>query len=354
MSASMISHGLAGMSWWMILSFGWGCWKVKHVEQCFICFSISSLMFYPIKWFMCQEFGFSIPMWFRWSSSNACLKDSGITTCLPLSMIPSIIAMSSWNVQYVHMFCGIWSLFSMASLCKKTQTSSCDVACCNCCIVMQSGMFVVICLVSIFNCMPGISASLFSVWFCLESQSVMNRSGPGLYMILTLYWCILSRIHCILWGNVAVSFLKIATSGLWSVIILTSVAKQQWWNFLTPCSIPSASLSMLLYLLSTLDRLLLANVMDLSVLLSGALSLEELYHLWFVVGQLQVWLQMHLSLGTVVVSCHKISCMHLFYYWFCIANSSWYVAFHVHYVLLDVRCLSDSHMLAVLGQNLQK
>ena len=44
-------------------------------------------------------------------------------------------------------------------------------------------------------------------------------------------------------------------------------------NFLSPCSIPSASLSMLLYLLSAFDRLLLANVMGPSMLLSGALSL---------------------------------------------------------------------------------
>ena len=66
---------------------------------------------------------------------------------------------------------------------------------------MQSGMFVVVCMVSIFNCMPGISASLFSVWLCLERQSGMNRSGLDLYMILTLYWCILSRINCILCGN---------------------------------------------------------------------------------------------------------------------------------------------------------
>ena len=90
---------------------------------------------------------------------------------------------------------------------------------------MQSGMFVVVCMTSIFNCMPGISASLFSVWFCLESQSAMNRSGPGLYLILTLYWCILSSLHCILCDNGATSFLKIATSSLWPVIILTSLTK---------------------------------------------------------------------------------------------------------------------------------
>ena len=40
----------------------------------------------------------------------------------------------------------------------------------------------------------------------LECQSAMNRSSPGLYISLTLYWCILSKIHCILCDNIATSF----------------------------------------------------------------------------------------------------------------------------------------------------
>ena len=42
-----------------------------------------------------------------------------------------------------------------------------------------------------------------------------------------------------------------------------------------PCDMLNASLSILLYLLSVLDRLLLVNVMGLSMLLSGAMSLEK-------------------------------------------------------------------------------
>ena len=79
---------------------------------------------------------------------------------------------------------------------------------------MQPGMLVVVCIASIFSCMTGIFPSLFFLWFCLESQSAMNRSSPGLYMILTLYWCILSRIHCSIYHSVAMSFLNIATGGL--------------------------------------------------------------------------------------------------------------------------------------------
>ena len=50
-------------------------------------------------------------------------------------------------------------------------------------------------------------------------------------------------------------------------------------KFLRPCSIPNVSLSMLLYLYSALVRLLLANVMGLRMVLSGAISLGMIYHL---------------------------------------------------------------------------
>ena len=186
---------------------------------------------YPINWFPCQEFCFLFPCDLGGTDLiPVSLRSSDITTHLPLNMIPSITAISSPNVQYVQIFCNIWSLSSCQHLMMYPfsccRSSSCDVACCNWCIVMHSGVFVVVCMTSIFNCMPGISASLFSAWSCLESQSVMNRSGPDLYMILTLYLCILTRIHCILCDNVATSLLKIATSGLWFITIFTSLAKK--------------------------------------------------------------------------------------------------------------------------------
>ena len=43
-------------------------------------------------------------------------------------------------------------------------------------------------------------------------------------------------------------------------------------KFFRPCSIPNASLSMLLYLHSALVRLLLANAMGLNMVLSGEIS----------------------------------------------------------------------------------
>ena len=96
--------------------------------------------------------------------------------------------------------------------------------------VMHSGTIVINCMGLTLICMCLISSSLFSLWFCLDSKSAMNKSGPGLYMILTMLWCILNQIH---WGfcdNVPTSFLNMVMSGLWSVIILSSLAKQWDWT----------------------------------------------------------------------------------------------------------------------------
>ena len=83
-----------------------------------------------------------------------------------------------------------------------------------------------LCITLMFIFMPSISSSLFSLWFCLDSQSAMKRSGSDLYIVLTLCWWILSGMHCNLWDSIAKSLLKFLTKGFWSVIILTSLAKQ--------------------------------------------------------------------------------------------------------------------------------
>ena len=82
---------------------------------------------------------------------------------------------------------------------------------------MHSRMFVVVCIASTFMSMPCISMYLFSVWLCLESQSVMKSSGFGLYIIPTQNWHTLRRMCCILCDKVATSFLNITTRGLWLV-----------------------------------------------------------------------------------------------------------------------------------------
>ena len=125
-----------------------------------------------------------------------------------------------------------------------------------------------------FSFIPSISSSLSSVYFCLNNQSVIYLLGPGLYYIHILYRCILSRLYWSHCDNIVVPFLNIATKSLWSVwaiITLTSLARQQGWNF-SNHEVFLAHFCMLLCCLSAPDRLWLANVMGHSIVLSIILS----------------------------------------------------------------------------------
>ena len=117
---------------------------------------------------------------------------------------------------------------------------------------------------------PSIYLSLFVLWLCLDSKFTMSNCGLGYYITHMLYWQIYSNILCSLCDKIITSFWNIATSSLWSFIMLTLQAKQQWWNFSRSCSMHKASLSMLLYLDSMLFRLflevLLAKVLHCKVL----------------------------------------------------------------------------------------
>ena len=76
-------------------------------------------------------------------------------------------------------------------------------------IAMQFGMSVSVSIALMLIFIPSISSSLFTLWFCLDSQSAMNRSGPGLKIIFTLYWWILISMHCNLCDNVPISFWRL-------------------------------------------------------------------------------------------------------------------------------------------------
>ena len=121
----------------------------------------------------------------------------------------------------------------------------------------------------------GISWSLFWQLFSHDSQSVIQNSGPGLYVIHMLYLCKHSRTHWSHFYCVAASVVNTATKGLWTLIMY---AKQLWRNFSNLCSIPSASLSRLLYLDSALGRLFLAKAMEHNSILSVILSHGQVIH----------------------------------------------------------------------------
>ena len=127
-----------------------------------------------------------------WSSSSACcFNDSDMTMCLPFIMIPSITAMSSLNDQNTLMsWCTCSLLSGQAAMinpfhfCKYL---SCAVTCCICWTNMHSWTFIDTCIASTLTSIQCIADSLFSLWFCLDSQSAIKIFSPSLYNILTLY-----------------------------------------------------------------------------------------------------------------------------------------------------------------------
>ena len=196
-------------------------------------------------------------------SSGCCCSTLEMIICLPFMITPSITNMSSLMDQYCLMSwcncslaCGQPLIIKDCTLCK---CSSCLVTCWIYCMDMYSSTSVKTCTTSTLMSKPLNALPFFSWWVCWDNQSAITVSGSGLYIILILYWWILMMMWWILWDSIATSFLNMATKGLWSVIMVISLAKQWWWNISRPCSMPSASLSMLLYLCSVLVRLLLSN-----------------------------------------------------------------------------------------------
>ena len=159
-----------------------------------------------------------------------------LSCLLPLMAAPSTIAASFLKDQLgCSSFCtsvfvgGQLQRISLATV-LRCSSSRVSVVC------LHSSIAVMV------KCIPGFSLSLFVSSLCLGSQTMMNSCSPGLYSILMLYWCICSSILWSLCDRLVTSFLNNATSGLWSVITLASLAKNWWWNFSRPCSMLSASL----------------------------------------------------------------------------------------------------------------
>ena len=87
-------------------------------------------------------------------------------------------------------------------------------------------LFLLYCINANLHAMSFIVLVLVFFTILLWQPPAMNRSVLGLYSILLLYWWILSSMHLILCDSGAMSFLKIATIGLWSVMKFTCLSRQ--------------------------------------------------------------------------------------------------------------------------------
>ena len=165
---------------------------------------------------------FSMSMWFRCSCFSALsCSTAGIIIPLPSLQCHVMTAISSLNDHY-----GCLSCCTSGSLNGQPENIHSDSM-----PMCWSSSDTVLISPAVRNLLmvihtPGIFSSLMVSWFCLDSQSAMKSCGPGLYIIVTLYWCIINSILWSLCDRLATSFLKIATIGLWSVVMLTSWVKQ--------------------------------------------------------------------------------------------------------------------------------
>ena len=135
---------------------------------------------------------FSVAMWFVQSWSNTCcLRIFGMTICLPFSTIPSITASSSLYYQYAFMSaCSLSLILGHPVIIKPLRHckwSSCVDTCCICAMDMHCSMSITLCMASILMSISLIGLSFPSTWLCHNNQSAIKISGPGLYIIWTLY-----------------------------------------------------------------------------------------------------------------------------------------------------------------------
>ena len=225
---------------------------------------------------MLLAMSFSAPKWLFSSCSSACFCNfSGIIMHLPFIIIPSITALLPLNVHFVSalkkfQFCHLTS-FVLCNSFSYERCSSCCVACCISYIDMHSGMSDAVCIVTMFAFMPDISVFLLSSWFC---HFVVSWFCIDEFLTVCVEVSVIVLL-CLSW--------RLLPSGLWSVIILTSLAKQYGWYFSSPWSIPNASLSVAVSFI-TGDRHLLANAIGLCMLLYGTLSVHSSFHLWSVIA----------------------------------------------------------------------
>ena len=169
-------------------------------------------------------FPMSIWLTCSWSRALYC-RVAGILILLLFCAVPSVTAMLSLNDhdQYGCIFCWWPPMYHVSPqlTCSLMWSLSC-VACLISSAIIHSGMSLHVSVTLIFRFIHRIPLPLSLSWLCHDNQSAINSCSPGLYKILMLYWWMYSRI---LSDRVVISFLKIATSGLWSIIMLTSQAR---------------------------------------------------------------------------------------------------------------------------------
>ena len=174
---------------------------LPEIQDMWVSFWFSLLCqhsFWSKYWLMCQyPYLFYAHMIVVQLFSVLSCSDVGIINLLPLMANTSMIAVSSLNDQHgcsslcssVFVDGKLWNMSSANSLgCPSPRPVS---------LISSAVILACLCMTHIaliVMYMPGFSSSLSVLQLCVDSQSVTNSQGPGLYSILMLYLCICNSI----------------------------------------------------------------------------------------------------------------------------------------------------------------
>ena len=229
----------------------------QHVDSC-----ASNLVFlYPCGWCVAAQ------------------KLIVVRSLVPWLFYPSFLSNQPWLSAWYSQYGSISSLTSALIDCQPYITWTVSAfkwspACVVCLIsfaIKYAGMSVHVSVALIIQVIPVISSSLPSIWLSLDSWLAILSHRHSLYRIFILYWCMHSRIHCNFCDRQATFFFcNMTTNVLWSVMF-TSQLKHYSWNFPRPLGMPNAFLSMILYLVFALEKLLLENPVGHSTKLLGVI-----------------------------------------------------------------------------------
>ena len=181
------------MTFHMILSSHVVVWLVFHdVAHCITVLLMSAFIFTQYTDSCTKGPIFCIAMWLLCNCCNICFSNrKRIIILLPFISVPLIIASSLHSGQYCHVLCSTsLLLYGQPSIIYKfsfcTWVSS-HVAASMSSMQVHTGIFSDVLMTFTFMFIPVISWTFFSVWLLWDSQSAIYKSGPGLYMMHTLY-----------------------------------------------------------------------------------------------------------------------------------------------------------------------
>ena len=188
----------------IIFSFGCVCWKLRHIEQFLYAFQYHDWCLSNKLICIPGVLVFSIPMWFKWSCSNACfLNDSHITTCLSLSI-------THQSLPYHFKMSSMFTCLVVSDLCLLA-----SLWWCNLLTVIGNCLVMLPVVTAVLSCSLG--CLWLSVWdqYSIACQVFLDLCFPcGFAWRASLQWTDLVQVCIWFWLCIGVLW-EISLYSLW-------------------------------------------------------------------------------------------------------------------------------------------